>query len=171
SFAGLQWGGVVGPSPTTGVRLNDFTQGPPLLTLFGVFLIVALMARRIPGGILIGILATCGVGLVTGIIPLPQEGVELSFSTFFRLDFAELVAPGNLVNSAVAIFLFFFLILFDTVGTLVGLGKLAGYIGPDGNLPRAGRAFLTDATGTCAGALFGTSTVLTYVESASGIGS
>jgi AGZA family xanthine/uracil permease-like MFS transporter len=167
AFVGLQWGGIVGSSPVTGVHLNDLSTGAPLLTIFGFFLIVALMARRIAGGILIGILVTCGIGLFTGIIPWPKEPLTLSTATFFRLDFGELIDKWH--EALIAIGLFFFLLLFDTVGTLVGLGKQAGYIGPNETLPRAGRAFLSDATGTCAGALFGTSTVLTYIESATGI--
>lgn len=167
AFVGLQWGGIVGPSDATLVRLNDLSSGPPLLTIFGFFLIVGLMAQRVAGGILIGILATCAIGLYSGIIPWPKEPFTFSTNTFFRLDFGELITKWH--DALVAIALFFFLLLFDTVGTLIGLGKQAGYIGPNETLPRAGRAFLSDATGTCAGALFGTSTVLTYIESATGI--
>jgi AGZA family xanthine/uracil permease-like MFS transporter len=72
-------------------------------------------------------------------------------------------------DALVAILLFFFLVLFDTVGTLVGVGAQAGFLKEDGTMPMAGRAFLSDATGTCVGALFGTSTVTSYIESATGV--
>lgn len=171
AFVGLQWGGIVVKSDTTMVTVGHLTHGPALLTIFGLFLIVAFLARGIPGGILIGILATCVVGILTKVIPWPERPLDLqmSFNTFFHLNFTELFEKWH--EALAAIFLLFFLILFDTVGTLVGLGRQAGYIGADGQLPRAGRAFFTDATGTCVGALFGTSTVVTYVESATGIAS
>lgn len=168
AFVGLQWGGIVGANPVTAVQLNRFTEGPPLLTLFGFFLIVALLAWGFSGAILVGILVTCGVGLATGIIPWPSEPLEWSTATFFNLNFTELVVKWD--QALIAVALLFFLLLFDTVGTLIGLGRQAGLTDEHGNLPRAGKAFFSDAVGTCTGALFGTSTVLTYVESATGIG-
>jgi len=126
-----------------------------------------LMAVGFRGGILVGILVTCIAGRVTGVIPQPQETTSLSFDTFFQLNFSEL--SERWVDALTAIALFFFLDLFDTVGTLVGVSKQAGFIKEDGRLPRAGRAFFSDAVGTCAGALFGTSTVTTYIESAAGV--
>jgi AGZA family xanthine/uracil permease-like MFS transporter len=137
------------------------------MTVFGVLLIAALHARRVSGGILIGILATCVIGLATRIIPWTSEPVHLNFSTFFHLNISELFQRP--VDAFVAIALFFFLVLFDTVGTLVGVGTQAGFIGEDGKLPRVGRAFFADATATCVGALFGTSTVTSYIESATGV--
>lgn len=167
AFIGLQWGGIIAPHPATMVGLAGFRSGPALLTVFGVLLIATLAARGIRGSILIGILASCAAGMATGVIPAAAQPVDLSFATFFRLDVFEPVQRWH--DALLAILLFFFLDLFDTVGTLVGLGKQAGYIGDDGRLPRAGRAFFCDATASCAGALFGTSTVTTYIESATGV--
>ncbi|MBN2310652.1 MAG: NCS2 family permease, partial [Candidatus Hydrogenedentes bacterium] len=168
AFIGLQWGGVVVHSPATMVALGSFSHwGPALLTVIGVLAIAAMMALNVRGGILIGILATTALAVITGVIPWPEQSVDFSAETFFSLNFGELAA--NWHRALVAILLFFFLDLFDTVGTLVGVGKQAGFIGDDGKLPRAGRAFASDAAGTCIGALCGTSTVTSYIESATGV--
>ena len=166
-FIGLQWGGIVTSSPTTMVHLGGFRTGPALMTAFGVLLIAVLHARGVRGGILVGILATCAIGLLTGIIPKVSEPLHLNTSTFFQLNVSELIERWP--DALVAIALFFFLDLFDTVGTLVGVSTQAGFLREDGTLPRAGRAFLSDAIGSCIGALFGTSTVTTYIESATGV--
>ncbi len=167
AFIGLQWGGILEVSPTTMTKLASLTSGPALITIFGVFLITTLTAINFRGAIFLGIVATCVLGLATGVIPWPKESVGLSLETFFRLNVAELIDKWDV--AVVAIILFFFMDLFDTVGTLVGVGKQAGFIGDDGKLPGAGRAFFADAAGTCVGALFGTSTVTSYIESATGV--
>lgn len=166
-FIGLQWGGIVTLSPTTMVHLGGFHTNTALLTICGLGVIVVMHANGLRGGILAGILATCALGLATGVIPWQTEPVHLTFSTFFQLDFAELIHRWP--DALTAILLFFFLDLFDTVGTLVGVGSQAGFLKEDGTMPRAGRAFLSDAIGTCIGALFGTSTVTSYIESATGV--
>lgn len=167
AFVGLQWSGIIVLNPATMTSLGNLRHGAPLIAIFGVFLITALMARGFRGAILIGILTTLGLGLLSGVIPWQVEPRPLSASTFFRLDFGELIARWP--EALVAILLFFFLDLFDTVGTLVGVSTQAGYIREDGSLPRAGQAFFSDALATCTGALFGTSTVTSYIESASGV--
>lgn len=167
TFVGLQWGGIVRLNPATMVSLGSLRSGPALLTVFGVFLIAALMARGIRGGILIGIVATCAIGVAAGVMPGNTSGAALSFDTFFSLNVSELIEKWD--AAVVAILLFFFMVLFDTVGTLVGVGKQAGLVRDDGTMPRAGRAFLADALATCIGALFGTSTVTSYIESATGV--
>jgi adenine/guanine/hypoxanthine permease len=167
AFVGLQWGGLVRPDASTMVALGDVGSGPALLTIFGVFLIAALMARGVLGAMLIGILAVTAAGLLSGVVPLPEASVERSFETFFQLNFAELLAKWD--TALGAILLFFFMDLFDTMGTLIGVGTQAGFVDEQGRLPRAERAFMADAAGTCIGALFGTSTVTTYIESAAGV--
>ncbi|HOZ47487.1 MAG TPA: NCS2 family permease [Candidatus Hydrogenedentes bacterium] len=167
AFIGLQWSGIIRSNPATMVSLGGFHTGPALITTAGVFVIAALMAWRVRGGILIGILLTAGLGWAFKIIPLRETPVDLNFSTFFRLDFGELIAKWQ--DALVAIALFFFLDLFDTVGTLVGVGKQAGFIKDDEKLPRAAKAFQSDAAATCIGALFGTSTVTSFIESATGV--
>lgn len=167
AFVGLQWGGLVRPSDATMVRLGDLTHGVALITIVGVLLTAALMARGFRAGILAGVLFACGAGALTGVLPRPETPIAWSFDTFFALDFGELFSRFD--QALIAILLFFFMDFFDTVGTLVGVGKQAGYIGDDGRLPRAGKAFFCDAAGTCVGALFGTSTVTSYIESATGV--
>ncbi|MBI4559384.1 MAG: NCS2 family permease [Candidatus Hydrogenedentes bacterium] len=167
TFVGLQWGGIVVISPTTMVKLGDLGHATALLSVFGVGLIAVLTAWGFRGAILVGILVTSILSLTFGAIPLPHDTVALSFSTFFGLNVSELVSRWD--DAFVAVALFFFLVLFDSVGTFVGLGKQAGFIKEDEKLPRIGRAFFSDASATCIGALFGTSTVTAYIESATGI--
>lgn len=167
AFIGLQWGGVVVDSPTTLVTLGAFDSGPALITIAGFLLIAALMARGVRGGILIGILATCGLGLVSGVIPIPDETAQPGFAVVGQFNFSELIEKWD--EALIAIALLFFLDFFDTVGTLVGLSRAGGLVKGDEPLPRAQQAFLSDAIGTCAGALLGTSTVTSYIESATGI--
>jgi AGZA family xanthine/uracil permease-like MFS transporter len=166
-LVGLQWGGIIVSSPATMVRIGSFHSGIALMTLLGLFLIAALHVRKVPGGILIGILATAGLGIYTGVIPSNAETPQLEFSTFFQFNLGELVARWP--DALVAILLFLFLDIFDTVGTLVAVGNQAGFLKPDGTLPRASRAFFSDAIGTCIGACCGTSTVTSYIESATGV--
>ncbi len=167
AFIGLQWGGIVVHSSSTMVKIGSLHKGAPLITLIGVLLISALLSFRFRGAILFGILFSSGLGVLTGILPATSEPVQWSGETFFALNFSELVA--NWQNALIAIGLFFFLVFFDTVGTLVGVGKQAGFIGEDGRLPRSGKAFFSDAMATCVGALFGTSTVTSFIESAAGV--
>ncbi len=167
AYVGFQWGGIIVLNSATMSTLGDLRHGPPLITLFGVIIIATLMAKGIRGGILIGLLATLGLGILTGVVPHHTENKPLSFATFFQLDFGALIEKWD--QALVAILLFFFLILFDTVGTLVGVSGQAGFIREDGRLPRAGKAFFADAMATCVGAIFGTSTVTTYIESATGV--
>lgn len=166
-LVGLQWGGIVVRAESTMLRLGSFHSDIALMTVVGLFLIAALHVRRIPGGILIGILATAAIGIFTGAIPSNTESPPLEFSTFFQLNISELASRWP--DAIVAIMLFLFLDMFDTVGTLVGVSNQAGLLRPDGTLPRAGRAFFADAVGTCVGAICGTSTVTSYIESATGV--
>lgn len=167
AFIGLQWSGIVVLNPATMVTLGNLKHAAPLTALLGLFIMAVLLARNIHGSILIGILVTTVVGLLLGVIPMQLPEFSLSTATFFKLDFSELITRWQ--DALIAIALFFFLDLFDTVGTLVGVGTQAGYMTDDGRLPRAGRAFLADALSTCTGALCGTSTVTSYIESATGV--
>ena len=167
AFVGFQWGGIVVLNSATMTTLGSLRHGPPLITLFGVLLIAVLLARGFRGGILVGLLCTLAMALMTGVTPWKIEHPTLSFASFGQLDFGALLEKWD--QALIAILLFFFLDLFDTVGTLVGVSTQAGFIQEDGKLPRAGRAFFSDALATCAGALFGTSTVTSYIESATGV--
>jgi len=166
AFIGLEYGGLVVDTPGVLVGIGDLTSKPVLLVLFGVILISVLMALRIHGAILIGILATAVVGIPLGIVK--YHGVLAAppsiSATFFKLDILGALKTGLIT----VIFIFFFLDLFDTMGTLIGVSGPAGFL-KKGRLPRANQAMLADAIGTVSGSLLGTSTVTSYIESATGI--
>ena len=163
---GLQWGGLIADSPGTLVTLGDLSSRPTLLTLFGLVTIAILMARGVPGALLIGMFASTLLGLAMGIVQyqgLIAAPPSLS-PTLLRLDLAGALSTAMLP----VILIFFFLALFDSVGTLVGVASHAGLM-RDGMLPRARQALLADAAGTVAGAALGTSTVTAYIESSTGV--
>ena len=167
ALVGLEWAGLIVDHPATYVTLGDLKSPPALLSLFGVTVIAILFALKIRGAILIGILASTIVGLITGMVKF--QGV-VSVPPSIAPTFLQLQIPNILVDPKMisVIFIFIFLDLFDTVGTLVGVGQQGGFM-VDGKLPKARQALLSDAVATSAGALLGTSTVTSYIESASGI--
>ncbi|MCC6145853.1 MAG: NCS2 family permease, partial [Candidatus Hydrogenedentes bacterium] len=167
AFIGLQWGGIVVLNPATMVSLGPLDHLLPAITIVGVLFTVGLMAAGMRWALLIGILSSSALGVLLGVIPWPEETVRPALHTFLQLDFAPLLDRWQ--EALVAILLLFFLDLFDTVGTLVGVSRQAGFMTEDGKLPRAGRAFFSDALATCTGAIFGTSTITSYIESASGV--
>ncbi|MDA1094991.1 MAG: NCS2 family permease [Acidobacteria bacterium] len=163
---GLQWSGVIVASPGTLVALGDLRATPVLIALLGLVVTSVLWARGVKGAILVGIgVATTaawasGLTHFQGIASLPPSILP----TLGQLDL-----PGALrLEFAPVIFVFFFLALFDSVGTLVAVGEQAGLM-RDGMLPKARGALLADAVGTVVGATLGTSTVTAYVESAAGV--
>jgi AGZA family xanthine/uracil permease-like MFS transporter len=166
AFIGLQWGGIVVTAPGTLVRLGHLGSPAALLTIFGLLVIGVLLARRVPGALLIGILASTAMGLATGLVRyqgLFSAPPSLA-PTFLQLD----VAGAFSLSMIPVIFVFFFLALFDSVGTLVGVASQAGLM-RGGVLPRARQALPADAIGTVAGATLGTSTVTAYIESSTGV--
>jgi len=166
ALIGLEYGGVVVSSPGTYVGLGELTSRPVLLVLFGVVLSAILMTRKVPGAILLGILATALLGIPLGIVKYHGflAAPPSLAPTFLKLDIIGAFKSGFFT----VIFVFFFLDMFDCVGTLIGVSSPAGFI-KDEKLPRANRAILADAVGTAEGALLGTSTVSSYIESATGI--
>jgi len=166
AFIGLKEAGLIVSSPGTLVRLGNLGAPATLLAVGGLVLTVGLHVRKAPGAILFGILATTTVGVATRLIPFTGiVGLPPSIApVLLKLDVAALFKP----SMAPVILIFLFMALFDTVGTLVGVGAQAGLV-RDGKLERAGRAFLADAAGTTLGALLGTSTVTAYIESSAGV--
>lgn len=166
ALIGLEYGGLVVDAPGVLVGLGDLTSKPVALVLFGVILTSVLMALRVRGAILIGILATAILGIPLGIVK--YQGILASppsvLPTLFKLDILGALKTGLIT----VIFIFFFLDLFDTMGTLIGVSSPAGLL-KEGKLPRANQAMLSDAIGTVGGALLGTSTVTSYIESSTGI--
>ena len=168
AFIGLHEAGVVVNDPHALVTLGDLSGGTPLLALFGLVLTAALMARRVPGAILLGMLVTALAGLPFDIVQwpggLPVSAPPSLAPVAFELDLGALLEPGMLG----VVLVFLLMVLFDTIGTLTGVAEHAGLM-REGSLPRAGRALLSDAVGTTAGALLGCSTVSSYIESAAGV--
>jgi adenine/guanine/hypoxanthine permease len=170
AFIGLENAGIVVKSTATLVTLGDMSAPSTLVALGGLALTAGLVAARVPGGVLVGIAATAAAAMATGVTPCPGAIVELPSWPHETMGAAfagltELLQP----KMAVVVFTFLFLALFDTMGTLLALGYTVGCIGDDGRMPRISRAFAADATGSIIGAVFGTSTVTTYIESASGV--
>jgi AGZA family xanthine/uracil permease-like MFS transporter len=163
----LKNAGWVVDHPATLVTLGDIGSAPALLAAAGFLLIAVLDARRIPGAIIISILAVTAGGIALGVSP---AGGFMSMPpslmpTFMQMDIAGALSIG-LVS---IIFAFLFVDLFDTAGTLVGLAHRGNLLDKDGRLPRLKRALMADSTATIAGAALGTSTTTSYIESAAGI--
>ncbi len=170
AFIGLQNAGIIVGYEATQVTLGDLTAPGPMLSLIGLLIIAILMARKVRGAILIGILLTTIISFIMGFQPFPTGigdifGPPASLSPIlFQLDFAATFSIPIFV-----IFSFVFVDVFDTMGTLLGTGARAGYLDEKGRLPKVNKAMLADAVGTMGGALMGTSTVTTYIESTAGI--
>lgn len=169
TLIGLEYAGLVVASPGTLVRLGDFSQPATLASVLGLLVLLVLLAFRVRGAILLGILATTAIASAFGLIHFQgifSAHIHLA-PTFLKYDLRGLLAlnPSKL---AAAIFVLFYLALFDTVGTLVGVGQQAGLV-KEGKLPRAGEALFADAIGTTVGAGLGTSTITCYIESAAGV--
>ena len=166
AMVGLQWAGIIVDSEGTLVTLGSLKTAPVLVTAFGFTVIAVLLARGTRAALLVGILASSVVAWATGLTEF--QGIT-SIPPSIRPTFLQLDILGALQPEMVAvIFVFFFLALFDSVGTLVGVAEQAGLM-RNGTLPRARGALLADAVGTVVGAGLGTSTVTAYVESASGV--
>ena len=167
TLIGLEWAGLVRLNANTFVTLGDLSSKPTLVALLGLAATMILMARKVKGAILFGILIAAVAGVALGIVKSPRSVVSLPPSlapTVFQLDVVGALKQ-NLIS---VIFIFFFLDLFDTVGSLIGIAKQAGLM-KNGRLPRAGRALLADAIGTVGSALVGNTTMVSYIESASGV--
>ncbi len=168
AIIGFQNAGLVVDSPATLIALGPLTRPTTLLALGTLMLMGFLLVRRVPGALLLGILAGTLVAWLTGLAPLPERWVQLPGlprETLLAFDFSTLL-QAKLLGVVLA---FLFVDFFDTAGTLMGIGRLGGFLNARGELARAREAFSADAVGTTLGALLGTSTVTTYIESATGI--
>jgi len=166
AFVGLRNAKLVVANPATFVGLGSFANKEVQMACLGLAITLVLMARRLHGAILLGILATTIVGMLRGISIWPTTLFAMPHpsSTFLQLDFRAAVHLGFLE----ILFAFLFVDLFDNVGTLVGVCEQGGFV-KDGKIPRVGRVLLADSVGTIFGALTGTSTVTSYIESAAGV--
>ncbi|MBI5787857.1 MAG: NCS2 family permease [Candidatus Schekmanbacteria bacterium] len=167
ALVGLEWGGIIVASPGTLVTLGNLHSPPVIITILGILFIAILLTRQIKGAILFGIIFNTALCLAWGLIRF--EGIVSRppsiAPTFFKLRLADLFSYPQVFT---VIFILFFLDLFDTVGTLIGVSEEAHFM-EGGKLTHAKQALLSDAIGTVVGALMGTSTITSYIESASGI--
>lgn len=190
AFIGLQNAGLSINNDSTLVTIVSFTDNfttsgiSALLAIIGTFLIAVLYIKKVKGSILIGILATWIIGIIcqlTGLyVPTPDAGYYSLIPTFAMTDFTKLgetfgqcfnvdLGSVGIVNFIIVIFSFLFVDMFDTLGTLIGVSSKAGMLDKNGRLPKIKSALLADAVATTAGAVLGTSTTTTYVESSAGV--
>ena len=167
AFIGLHSAGVVVSNEATLVTLGDITSGSALLALIGLVITGFLYAKNIPGSILIGVIVTMLVGIPLGVTEF--KGVlstpESIQPIFCQFEWNKILS----IDMVVVVFTFLFIDMFDTVGTLVGVCTKAKMTDEKGNIYRLKQAFMADAIATTVGAMLGTSTTTTYVESASGV--
>lgn len=188
TFIGLQNAGIAVADSSTKVALGDVGSAPVALALIGIVVIGIMLYFNVKGAILWGILITWVLGIfaqltgwyvvdpeagVYSVLPTITSAADFlpSFSsladTAFKFDFG--FVAGHFAEFAVIVFAFLFVDLFDTVGTLIGVAAKGNLLDKEGKLPRVGKALMSDALGTVAGACLGTSTVTSYVESSAGV--
>jgi len=169
AFIGLQNAGVIVNNDATLVGLGNMGSPAVMIALGGIILTAVLLALKVKGALLIGIFAATIAGLPVGVTHMPEGhlvGAPPSLSPiFFKFEFSEIFT----LDMVIVLFTFLFVDMFDTVGTLVGVSDKAGMLTKEGKVPRAKQALFADSIGTTVGAILGTSTVTTYVESASGV--
>lgn len=172
TFIGLKEANIVVNDKDVLVGLGDMTDPKVLLTFFGIIITGFLVYRKVKGSLLFGILITYLLGVIVGVADLPSAIISSPPSLspiFWKFDFSFTESWSKILDFSVIVFSFLFVDLFDTIGTLIGVSSKAGYLTKEGKLPKAKNALMADAIGTTAGAMLGTSTVTTYIESASGV--
>jgi len=169
AFIGLKNAGIVSDNSATLVSLGNLHDPAVLLAIFGILLSAVLLIRNVTGALLIGIIVTTLVGMLPfigvtkfdAVIDTPPSLAPV----FCQFEWSSILS----LDMAVCVLTFLFIDMFDTIGTLIGVSNRAGMVDEQGNIPRLKQAFMADSIGTAVGALLGTSTVTTYVESAAGV--
>lgn len=176
ALIGFKNAGIVVASDATLVELTRFDNPAVILAIFGLVITGILMAKRVKGAILIGIVTTTILGIPMGVTSTELSSFSLDITpTLFKMDFAGLLNIGEagIVGALTSVFTvvisFSLVDMFDTIGTLIGTGQKAGMLDEKGKLPNMNKALLADAVATSVGAVLGTSTVTTFVESAAGV--
>ena len=167
AFIGLQNAGIIVSHSDTYVTLGKITEGPALLGLIGLIITSILYITKTPGAMLLGVLITMIIGIPMGITEF-QGVIDMPSSIkpiFCQFQWADIFS----LDMVVVVFTFLFIDMFDTVGTLISVCQRAGLVNKDGRITRLNQAFMADAIATTAGAVLGTSTTTTYVESAAGV--
>ena len=171
AIIGLSGAGIVMTGNGTVLALGDITSGPVAVALAGIIITGYLLAKKVSGAILIGIIVSTLIGIPLGVTMIPEGFSILSLPPSMAEVAFKFVGVEEIftMDMLLVVFTFLFVDIFDTVGTLAGVSSKAGMLDKDGKLPRVGKALMADAIGTVAGACLGTSTVTTYVESAAGV--
>lgn len=173
TFIGFQDAGIIVKNDATLVGLGKLTNGPTMLSIFGIFVIVILMTRKIKGAVFYGMIITTVVGMIFGLIKVPTGIVSAvpSIKPTFGAVFSAFGDHSFWSTSMIGIILtFLFVDFFDNAGTLVAVANQAGLM-KDNKLPNAGRALVSDSIATMVGAVLGTSTTTSYIESTAGVAS
>ena len=167
ALIGLKSAGIVVSNDATLVSLGDLHSPGVLLACFGIIFSAVLMVRNVTGALLIGIIVTTIIGIplgittLNGVVDTPPSMAPI----LLKFEWSNILS----LDMVICVFTFLFIDMFDTIGTLIGVSSRAGMMDEQGNIPRLKQAFMADAIGTTVGAMLGTSTVTTYVESASGV--
>lgn len=171
AFIGLQGSGIVVDNPATLVSIGNLTSPSAIVTIIGIFAVAIMLILNIRGALLYGIIIATVAGIFLGVTKLDSLSSANIFvvpslaPTFWQFDFSKIFTTDMIF----VLTTFLFVDLFDTVGTLVGVATKGNLLDEEGRLPEARQAFMADAIGTCVGAIMGTSTVTSFVESASGV--
>jgi len=167
SLIGFEWAGIIDYHPGTLLGLGNFSQPPVYLALIGLIITVILLGLNVKGSLFWGIIITTLLGIPLGVVK--YEGLVSAppslMPTLFKLN----IKGAFKIELVSAIFILFFLDLFDSVGTLIGVGKQGNFIKKDGEYPRIKQALLVDAASSLAGTTLGTTTITSYIESSAGI--
>ncbi|MEC3956691.1 NCS2 family permease [Nocardia sp. CDC153] len=170
AFLGLKSAGIVVSDPATLVHLGNFHHGTTLLAMFGLVVTIVFLVLGWHGAVLYGILATAVMGIVCGLVQMPDSVAALPHGLDQTFGQAIIHLPNAFTGQMVIVVLtMLFVDFFDASGTLIGVAKQAGLLTSDGKLDRAGQALAADSVGTAAGAIIGTSSTTAYVESTAGV--
>lgn len=169
AFIGFSNAGIIVQGQGTPLALGDLTAPGALVALAGLLLMAVLLAKNVKGALFYGIVGATLLAIPLGVTSIPSldsfTGVPSLKPILFQFEFDKVFT----VEMVIVLFTFLFVDMFDTVGTLIGVSEKAGMIDEDGKIPNVKQALMADAVGTTCGAMLGTSTVTTYVESASGV--
>lgn len=186
TFIGLQNAGIIVQDPSTAIALGNIKSVAPTLAMVGVIITTVLTIKKVKGSLFWGILITWGIGIIcqltgiyevnpeigqfslipNGVVSMPPSIKDINlFSAIKNIDFSLI----KITDIIIIVFAFLFVDMFDTIGTLIGVSEKANFIDKNGKLPKLKQALLADAISTTAGAMLGTSTTTTYVESAAGV--
>lgn len=165
--------GLIVANEVTKTTFGSLSQPNTLMAIAGLLITSAFVVRQVKGALLLGIFATALLAWILGVTPWPEGvfAIPAPPKDLFGQAIGGLTQLNaeNFIDWVAVLFVFLFVDIFDTIGTLTGVGMRAGYIGPDGKLPRANQALTADAVATTVGPLFGTSSVVAYVESVAGV--